>query len=193
MMAKPIRALELLYPMIQSLIIIILFYLFGNVNIRWNYRTWTLSKERTCHVPVLQLTYLINQLINLLLLNWLFHKNTINLYETENKGGSSITNLAGQVYWWILSQRPSPRKRIHPREGLHIFLSHKTFFQVDLSLEKVSPSTQFCFLVSGIFFQIYWIKHGVSMFLIWKSNCLLEIYYFKEGYLVFPLRNHWNT
>ena len=65
MMAKPIRALELHYPMIQSLItIIILFYLFGNVNITWNYRTWTLSRERTCHVPVLQLTYLINQLIN---------------------------------------------------------------------------------------------------------------------------------
>lgn len=120
-MAKLISTLELRYPMIQSLIIIILFYLFGNVNIRWNYRTWTLSKERTCHVPVLQLTYLIHQLINLLLLNWLFHKNTINLYETENKGGPSITNLAGQVYWWILSQRPSHRKRIHPREGLHIF------------------------------------------------------------------------
>ena len=67
MMAKPIRALELHYPMIQSLIIIILFYLFGNVNIRWNYRTLTLSRERTC--DVLQLTYLINQLINLLLLN----------------------------------------------------------------------------------------------------------------------------
>ena len=67
MMAKPIRALELHYPMIQSLIIIILFYLFGNVNIRWNYRTLTLSRERTCDVPVLQLTYLINQLILLLL------------------------------------------------------------------------------------------------------------------------------
>ena len=71
MMAKPIRALELHYPMIQSLIIIqiILFYLFGNINVTWNYGTWTLSRERTCHVRVLQLTYLINPLINLLLLN----------------------------------------------------------------------------------------------------------------------------